>query len=96
MRFICYNGLTNQEREEKKMKTEFVYEVAGHQWEATTEAFGKEWKEAKAMATELHCAVYRWDIKDEKIDHNVFYEGGVFNLTKYANECPQNCRIKIF
>ena len=52
----------------------FVYEVAGIQFE-DTEAFGKAWREAKALATEKHAAIYRNVISDRR---EVYTTGGCF------------------
>jgi hypothetical protein len=69
----------------------FVYQVAGFEWE-DTEAFGKAWQQAKAKATELHCAVYRMIIKgDEEPRQEVYYKGGCFNTIKFAT--PENVKI---
>lgn len=58
----------------------FIYDVAGVKFE-DTEAFGKAWKEAKALAKEKHVAIYRTVIEER---HEVYYKGGIFNSTKYA------------
>ncbi len=71
--------------------TKFVYQVAGFEF-ADTEAFGKAWKEAKEMASNLHCAIYRLVIKGENVKQEVYYKAGCFNTIKFATES----NIKIF
>lgn len=61
----------------------FVYDVAGFEFE-DTEAFGKAWKEAKALAKEKHAAIYRTVVKNDEERREVFYKGGCFNSIKYA------------
>lgn len=68
----------------------FVYDVAGFEFE-DTEAFGKAWKEAKALAIEKHAAIYRTVIKDERETREVYYKGGCFNTVKFAT--PDNVMI---
>lgn len=62
----------------------FIYDVAGFEFE-DTEAFGEAWKQAKAKATELHCAIYRTVIKHEET-REVYYNGGCFNSIRFATE----------
>lgn len=61
----------------------FVYQVAGFEF-VDTEAFGKAWRDAKAKATELHCAIYRLYIKGEKVYQEVYYKAGCFNSIEFA------------
>ena len=55
----------------------FIYDVAGFEFPAQ-EAFGKEWKEAKAYAAERHAAIYRDVYKRGIWDAREMYCGGCF------------------
>lgn len=69
----------------------FVYQVAGFEF-VGYEAWGDAWKQAKALATERHAAVYRLVIKGEKVTQEVFCKAGCFLVTYYADADS----IKIF
>lgn len=64
---------------------QFIYQVEGLEF-ADTEAFGKAWKEAKAVATRLHAPVYRLVIDGEKVREEVYFSAGFFNNIKYASK----------
>jgi len=73
------------------MTTEFIYMVNGTEL-YTTEAFGQEWKEAKALAAEAHCGIYRAVIKNGETRYEFYAKGGCFlNERFYTDE-----KIKIF
>lgn len=55
----------------------FVYQVDGFEF-VDTVAFGEAWKEAKAKAAELHTAVYRLVIENEKVREEVYVKSGFF------------------
>ena len=63
----------------------FVYQVAGFEFVDTT-AFGNAWKEAKAMATELHAAIYRLVIKGEEIRQEVYLTSSCFLNVEMAEK----------
>ena len=70
---------------------EFFYYVNGTEF-VDTEAFGKAWKEAKALATEEHTCITRTVVKGEEMYHEFFAKGGCFlNERFYEKE-----RVKIF
>lgn len=68
----------------------FIYDVAGFEFE-DTEAFGSAWKQARALATEKHCAIYRTVVKGEREKREVLYKGGCFNTIEFAT--PDNVLI---
>ncbi len=57
--------------------TTFIYVINGTEIEDTT-AFGKAWKEAKAMATEEHTVIKRAVVKGDKIRYEIYVNGGCF------------------
>lgn len=78
------------------MKKYFIYVVEGTEFD-DTEAFGQAWKNAKALATELHAPIYRYDITEtwdgkEKIEERVYLKAGILLPTNRAN--PED--IKVF
>lgn len=69
------------------MAKKFIYHVQEVDFE-DTEAFGKAWEQAKELATEKHCPIYRTIIEEK---NDVFCEGGFFLATHLAGP-----NIKIF
>lgn len=69
---------------------QFIYDVAGNEF-TTTEAFGETWKEVKALATELHAAIYRTVIKGDEERREVYAKGGCFLWTSIAD--PNSVKI---
>ena len=64
----------------------FIYDVAGTEF-VDTEAFGAAWKQARALATEKHCAIYRTVRKGEIEKREVLVTGGCFLSVSYATDC---------
>lgn len=60
----------------------FIYHVQEVDFE-DTEAFGKAWEQAKNLATERHCPIYRTIIEEK---NDVFCEGGFFLATNRLGE----------
>lgn len=59
------------------MIKEFFYNVDGTEFH-DTEAFGKAWKEAKALATAEHKPIERTVVCGDKISYEFFANGGCF------------------
>ena len=59
------------------MAKDFYYNVNGTEFHDTV-AFGKAWKEAKALGKEEHCPIYRTVVKGDNIRYEVFAKGGCF------------------
>ena len=73
------------------MKTAFIYMVNGTEL-YSEEAFGQEWKEAKTIAREAHCGIYRAVVRGEEIRYEFYAKGGCFlNERFYTDE-----KIEIF
>lgn len=69
----------------------FFYYVNGTEF-ADTEAFGKAWTEAKALATEEHTCITRTVVKGEEMKHEFFAKGGCFLDERFY----EKDRVKIF
>jgi hypothetical protein len=80
---LCYTDTRNKERGEQEKMKKFVYDVAGFEFEDSA-AFGKAWREAKALAAEKHSAIYRKVIEGEQVSNEVFTSAGFFLSTKFA------------
>jgi hypothetical protein len=70
---------------------EFFYYVNGTEF-VDTEAFGKAWKEAKALATEEHTCITRTVVKGKEMYHEFFAKGGCFLSERFY----EKDRVKIF
>lgn len=68
----------------------FIYMTNGYEFE-DTEAFGKAWKQAVAMAKENHTAILRKVVRKDEIEFQ-FYAGGCFLDERFYS--PE--KIKIF
>lgn len=73
------------------MTKDFFYHVNGTEFHDTT-AWGKAWKEAKALAKEEHCPIYRTITDGKTIRYEVFAKGGAFLNEQYVDKS----RIEIF
>lgn len=72
--------------------TTFFYNVNGTEF-TDTEAFGKAWADAKALATEEHTCITRTVVSDnDTMRHEFFAKGGCFLNEKFYNKD----RVKIF
>ena len=72
--------------------TTFIYNVNGTELNETTEAWGKEWQEAKELAKEQKCGIYRLVINGDNVRHEFYAKGGCFLNEKFYKEE----KIKIF
>ena len=59
------------------MTKTFIYMVNGTEF-YTEKDIGPEWKEAKALATEEHCEIWRAVVKGENIRYEFYAKGGCF------------------
>ena len=63
----------------------FVYEVGAFEYRDNV-AFGDAWRQAKAKATELHCAIYREVLIDgDVVRREVYLAAGAFVGIGYAD-----------
>jgi len=70
---------------------EFIYNVNGTEF-TDTEAFGKAWSAAKALAKSEHSAITRTIVTDSSICYEFYAKGGCFlNDRFYSKE-----KVKIF
>ena len=56
-------------------QSQYTYYVDGNEF-TDTEAFGKAWQEAKELATQLHCGIFRKVVKVEIREE--WYGNGIF------------------
>ena len=75
----------------------FFYYVNGTEF-VDTEAFGKAWRDAKALATEEHTCITRTVLTGEdNLRHEFFAKGGIFlNERFYSVLWPGPKKIKKF
>lgn len=76
------------------MAKTFIYQVnnSGYEFRGDS-AWGQAWKDAKAMAQELHTGIFRIVEQDGREPrHEYFAKGGVFVSTKFYTG-PQDLRI---
>lgn len=60
----------------------YIYYVKGYAFQ-DTEAWGQAWKQAKAIAIEAHCPIYRTVINGEKEKYEFLAKGYVFINEKF-------------
>lgn len=73
------------------MTQEFIYEVAGREF-TDTEAFGTAWKEAKEVAKEEHCGIFRTVVSGDNLRYEFYAKGGCFLNEKFYTDA----KLKIF
>lgn len=62
----------------------FVYKVDGKVFQGH-DAWGQAWDDAKAVAKDRHCPIFRSVVKGDKVDHQFFAKGGAFlSLRSYS------------
>ena len=71
----------------------FTYTVGTYEYTDMT-AFGQAWANAKIVAKELHCGIFRTvtDTKTETVRHEFYANGGAFLNIQYYEEA----RLRIF
>jgi len=70
----------------------FFYYVNGTEF-VDTEAFGKAWRDAKALATEEHTCITRTVLTGEdNLHHEFFAKGGIFLNERFY----EKDRVKVF
>lgn len=72
------------------MMKEFIYNVNGTEF-TDTEAFGKAWSEAKALAKEEHTAITRTIVTNSSIRYEFYAKGGCFLDNKFYSK--ENVKI---
>lgn len=73
------------------MAKDFFYHVNGTEFH-DTEAFGKAWKEAKALATEEHTYITRTVVCGDDIRYEFYADGGCFLPDRFWDDC----KVKVF
>lgn len=76
---------TDRKERTKAMTKEFIYHINGTDIH-DTEAFGKGWKEAKAIATANHCMITRTIKKGDKVKNEFFAKSGCFLNEKFYTD----------